>query len=124
MGQVSEPGQFRQRQGRVLVMEGRPMFAGHQAVEGIDKGLGRSNDDVRIGGVARIKHPTGPQPDGDISHGIDAFGNALNRKFHQFVRHLGQVIECLADRIHRTGANAGLAVFAAILGFKGDGGRG
>ena len=80
-------------------MERRPLAAGHQAVEGIDKGLASGHNDVGVGGMAGIEHPIAAQPDRDFAHGIDAFGDRFHRKFHQLVGNLGELVEGLADRI-------------------------
>ena len=86
--------------------------------------MGCRHHDVGVGRVTGIEHTIGPQPDGYLPHGIDPLSDGFDTELHQLIRHLGQAVEGLADRIHRTGADRRLAALLSVRRFEGDGGRG
>ena len=45
------------------------------------------------------------QPDGDFTHGINPFGDGLDRELHQLVGNPGQIIQSSTHRVHRSGPN-------------------
>ena len=59
-------------------MQSRLGRGGDKTVERIHKGLSRCHHHIGISGMTGLQLPIASQADGDLTHGVNAFGHRLD----------------------------------------------
>src|SRR3990172_8985647 len=96
---------------------------GESAVDRLEDGLRRRDDDVRVGAAAGVSPALALDADDDLTDRVDPLRHALDRELRQLVVDADESVDRLVGGVHRAGARRCVDKRPAVLRSEADGCR-